>query len=110
MRSAFSVAASIDLMVASKSTTTPLRMPRDGASPTPMISSPLGPSAATTAQVFVVPISSPQTVSCFIRSLISIRRRQALYIGEAEENPYKVCRFLDGCEEWLALGGTAPCE
>ena len=49
IRSAFSVAASIDLIVSSRSTTTPLRIPMDGASPTPTISSPFGPSTATTA-------------------------------------------------------------
>src|SRR5579872_5767266 len=65
MRSARSVAASIALMVSSRSVTTPLRIPVEGASPTPMISRPSGPLAATTAHVFVVPISSPAMVSCF---------------------------------------------
>src|SRR5947209_5884489 len=49
--------------VASRSVTTPLRIPVEGASPTPMISSPSGPDAATTAHVFVVPMSRPAMVS-----------------------------------------------
>ena len=42
-----SVAASIALTVSSRSVTTPLRSPVDGASPIPRISSPSGPEAAT---------------------------------------------------------------
>src|SRR4030081_324921 len=49
--------------VASRSVTTPLRIPVEGDSPTPMISSPSGPDAAMTAHVFVVPMSRPAIVS-----------------------------------------------
>src|ERR1700681_1217545 len=49
--------------VSSRSVTTPLRIPVDGASPTPRISSPSGPDEAMTAHVFVVPMSRPAIVS-----------------------------------------------
>ena len=67
----------------------PLRIPMEGASPTPTISSPFGPSTATTAQVLVVPISSPQTVSCFIRCLPYTPRRgwTTRYWGMSRANP-----------------------
>src|SRR5579871_3305330 len=76
MRSARSVAASMDLIVSSKSTTTPLRIPRDGASPNPTISRPAEPLTATTVQVLVVPISSPHTVSCLIPAPSSLANKQ----------------------------------
>src|SRR5579875_1659672 len=66
IRSARSVAVSIALTVSSRSVMTPLRIPVEGASPTPMISRPSGPLAATTVHVFVVPISRPAIVSCFM--------------------------------------------
>src|SRR5262245_21026334 len=50
--------------VASMFTTTPLRRPRDGAVPTPTTSMPpLAFGSAMTAQIFVVPTSSPTTYS-----------------------------------------------
>src|SRR5262245_32192681 len=64
--SASSTALRIESTVASMSTTTPLRSPRDGCVPIPItsIESPAG--SATTAQILVVPTSRPTiSSSCF---------------------------------------------
>src|SRR5215469_8214935 len=105
MRSAFSVAASIDLIVSSKSTTTPLRIPIDGASPTPTISRPWGPSTATTAQVLVVPISRPQTVSCFIPidHLVPQKTLTTIYCAHQRKNLLAVGTPRAILRPWRAL-------
>src|SRR5262245_24396274 len=66
--SASSNALRIESVVASMSTTTPRRRPRDGCEPIPItsIESPL--RSATTAQILVVPTSSP-TISSSLRAI-----------------------------------------
>src|SRR5262245_60899972 len=66
--SASSTALRIESVVASMSTTTPRRSPRDGWDPIPItsIESPL--RSATTAQILVVPTSSP-TISSSLRAI-----------------------------------------
>ncbi len=60
--SASATAAFTASTVASRLTTTPLRRPREGASPTPTIRvSPPAIGSATTQQIFVVPMSRPTT-------------------------------------------------
>jgi len=50
----------MDSTVESMFTTTPLRSPRDGLTPTPMMSRlPTGDQSAMTQQILVVPTSSP---------------------------------------------------
>jgi len=62
MRSARSTASSIALMVASRSTTTPLRRPKEGEVPIPtMWTSPSSSTSPAMAQTLVVPISRPAT-------------------------------------------------
>jgi len=52
------IASTVESML----TTTPRRRPRDGAVPTPTMSRPpSGDGRAMTAQIFVVPTSSPTT-------------------------------------------------
>jgi len=58
--SASSTAFVMDSTVLSISTTTPLRRPREGLDPTPIIlRPPASATSATIAQIFVVPMSSP---------------------------------------------------
>src|SRR6266545_1696933 len=58
--SASPTACLMDSTVESMLTTTPLRRPRDGLTPTPMMSRlPTGDHSAITQQIFVVPTSSP---------------------------------------------------
>src|SRR5215470_11203382 len=60
MRSALSTASSIACVVASRSTTTPLRTPRDGEVPTPVMwTSPSSSGSAMITQTLVVPMSRP---------------------------------------------------
>ena len=60
MSSASSTAFLIDSTVLSMFTTTPLRRPREGQEPTPMMfSGPSSGTSATMAQIFVVPMSRP---------------------------------------------------
>src|SRR5512137_2409693 len=59
MSSASSTAFLMEATVLSMLITTPLRKPRDGLVPIPMISSPSSETLPTMAQIFVVPISSP---------------------------------------------------
>src|SRR6266850_7692450 len=74
--SASSTALRIESTVASMSTTTPLRSPRDGCVPIPITSivSPLG--SATTAQIFVVPTSSPTISSSCLAMVLPCRWAQ----------------------------------
>ena len=59
MSSASSRAFLMDCTVCSMFTTTPLRRPVEGLVPTPTTSTPSGVSSPTTAQILVVPMSSP---------------------------------------------------
>src|SRR5205814_200656 len=66
--SASTTASCTHFMAVSKSTISPLRTPRDGASPTPRILIvPSGRASPTTTQIFDVPISRPT-----IKSLLAI--------------------------------------
>ncbi len=63
INSASSTAFFTDSTVLSMSTTTPLRRPRDGLDPTPMMFTvPSSVTSATMAQIFVVPMSNPTTI------------------------------------------------
>ena len=69
-----------------------------------------GPSAATTAQVLVVPISSPQTVSCFIRcvtcpALPSKKFSTTTYCGRIHAIP---TTDWFSRARWAGVGEPAP--
>jgi hypothetical protein len=67
--SASPTACLIDSTVESMLTTTPLRRPREGLTPTPMMSRlPTGDQSAMTQQILVVPTSSP-AMTCRVRDL-----------------------------------------
>src|ERR1700694_2905333 len=56
--------------------TTPLRKPRDGCVPMPMMSIPSGVTSPTMQQIFVVPMSRPTIISPFFWAITSPLRRQ----------------------------------
>src|SRR5579863_4587045 len=98
MRSARSVAASIAFTVSSRSVMTPLRKPVEGASPTPMMSRPLGVGAATTAHVLVVPMSKP-TIGAPHPDLLNddCPRASTIYCGR--EGQFLVYIVFIGCRQ-----------
>src|SRR5260370_31425735 len=69
--------------VASMVMTTPLRNPREGCVPIPITSMPSGVISPTMQQIFVVPMSSPTTISPFFgaMSLPLVRKRGGGLIG-----------------------------
>src|SRR5215470_12415250 len=74
MASASATARSMDCTVASMLTTTPLRMPRDAAVPTPMTSMPSSVTSPTMAAILVVPMSRPTMSSSRFALAISSPR------------------------------------
>src|SRR5439155_17004142 len=73
--SASSTACLIDATQASRFTTTPLRMPREGHDPTPMMSTePVSAGSAISAQTLVVPMSRP-TIRLLVLAM-SVRPRK----------------------------------
>src|SRR4051812_5606786 len=78
MASASSIARRIEPTVLSMLTTTPLRRPLLGCVPMPMMSMPSSEISPTMAQIFVVPISRPTTISppfCFAIDALRLFRR-----------------------------------
>src|SRR5437868_983997 len=73
--------------VAGTSPTTPLLIPVDGAAPTPRISIWSSPdTSATRVQTFVVPMSSPTTISLFATYWVCLQPMPADH-GEVQEDP-----------------------
>ena len=68
--SASSTALWMEETVASMLITTPLRSPRDGWVPMPITSMPSGETSPTMQQIFVVPMSSPTTISPFFCAMV----------------------------------------
>src|SRR6185436_9515911 len=77
MASASSIARRMEPTVLSMLTTTPLRRPLLGCVPMPMMSMPSSEISPTMAQIFVVPISRPTTISppfCFAIDALQLFR------------------------------------
>src|SRR6187402_3823481 len=72
---AASIASRIERTVHSMLLTTPLRRPRQGTLPTPRMVMPSASTSPTTAETFVVPRSSPTTISLEVREDFMILRK-----------------------------------
>src|SRR3970040_667211 len=104
IRSARSTASSIARVVASRSTTMPLRIPEDGTRPTPEIcTSPSSSTSPTTAQTFVVPMSSPTMCSLRDDILLTSSPPPACYIwyGSCANSPISCAK--------IPLSGSVSC-
>src|SRR6187431_3320843 len=86
--------------------TTPLRNPRQGTLPTPRMVMPSASTSPTTAETFVVPRSSPTTISLEVREDFMIVQRLRLQSGmQFETRPTLPC-----CVPWgqILAGGFRP--
>src|SRR6187549_1033294 len=75
------MASRMDRTVHSMLLTTPLRRPRQGTLPTPRMVMPSASTSPTTAETFVVPRSSPTTISLEVREDFMIVQRLRLQSG-----------------------------
>src|SRR6478735_10051972 len=78
---AASIASRIERTVHSMLLTTPLRSPRQGTLPTPRMVMPSASTSPTTAETFVVPRSSPTTISLEVREDFMVVQRLRLQSG-----------------------------
>src|SRR6478735_1728212 len=78
---AASLASRMERTVHSMLLTTPLRRPRQGTLPTPRMVMPSASTSPTTAETFVVPRSSPTTISLEVREDFMVVQRLRLQSG-----------------------------
>src|SRR6478735_7953358 len=78
---AASIASRMERTVHSMLLTTPLRRPRQGTLPTPRMVMPSASTSPTTAETFVVPRSSPTTISLEVREDFMVVQRLRLQSG-----------------------------
>src|SRR6188768_685028 len=94
---AASIASRMDRTVHSMLLTTPLRRPRQGTLPTPRIVMPSASTSPTTAETFVVPRSSPTTISLDVREDFMVVQRLRFQFGKRfETRPTLPCTVPQG--------------
>src|SRR6186713_1511844 len=97
------MASRMERTVHSMLLTTPLRRPRQGTLPTPRMVMPSASTSPTTAETFVVPRSSPTTISLEVREDFMIVQQLRLQSGmQFETRPTLPC-----CVPWgqILAGG-----
>src|SRR4051812_47703839 len=83
---AASIASRIERTVHSILLTTPLRSPRQGTLPTPRMVMPSASTSPTTAETFVVPRSSPTTISLEVREDFMVVQRLRLQLQAVRDS------------------------